>query len=206
MLGVVRSLSVRVPVRIYGLLSPVGSHLVVGFCKRRGLDSDCQDKLIHSTLSSSHPEGASSPERGHGPTQMRQSPSWTRFLQSWLSRNLGRGGSAPLSDRPPRNQPVLVAILGAGGSLFCRPYAKGGSGFVPFGRLRSDPESDPLPVCARTTEARPPSEVGSFFALTCRKRPRDPRPRACASCEPRLTLTSPEPLSSALTLRTYARY
>ena len=55
------------PVRIYGLLSPVGSHLVVGFCKRRGLDSGCQDKLIHSTRSSSHPEGASSPEeRGHG--------------------------------------------------------------------------------------------------------------------------------------------
>ena len=40
---------------------------MVGLRKRRGLDSGCQDKLIHSTFSSSHPEGASSPEeRGHG--------------------------------------------------------------------------------------------------------------------------------------------
>uniref|UniRef100_A0A8C4MYJ3 BCL2 associated agonist of cell death n=1 Tax=Equus asinus TaxID=9793 RepID=A0A8C4MYJ3_EQUAS len=28
-------------------------------------------------------------------TQMRQSPSWTRAIQSWWDRNLGRGGSAP---------------------------------------------------------------------------------------------------------------
>ncbi|KAL2805777.1 bcl2-associated agonist of cell death [Daubentonia madagascariensis] len=28
-------------------------------------------------------------------TQMRQSSSWTRVIQSWWDRNLGRGGSAP---------------------------------------------------------------------------------------------------------------
>ncbi|KAM7226316.1 hypothetical protein CapIbe_022461 [Capra ibex] len=40
-------------------------------------------------------KGLPRPKSAGTATQMRQSPSWTRFLQSWLSRNLGRGGSAP---------------------------------------------------------------------------------------------------------------
>ncbi|XP_006216713.1 bcl2-associated agonist of cell death isoform X3 [Vicugna pacos] len=40
-------------------------------------------------------KGLPRPKSAGTATQMRQSPSWTRFIQSWWGRNLGRGGSAP---------------------------------------------------------------------------------------------------------------
>uniref|UniRef100_A0ABI8ANX2 BCL2 associated agonist of cell death n=2 Tax=Felis catus TaxID=9685 RepID=A0ABI8ANX2_FELCA len=40
-------------------------------------------------------KGLPRPKSAGTATQMRQSPSWTRFIQSWWDRNLGRGGSAP---------------------------------------------------------------------------------------------------------------
>lgn len=40
-------------------------------------------------------QGLPRPKSAGTATQMRQSPSWTRIIQSWWDRNLGRGGSAP---------------------------------------------------------------------------------------------------------------
>ncbi|XP_076971973.1 bcl2-associated agonist of cell death [Tamandua tetradactyla] len=40
-------------------------------------------------------KGLPRPRSAGTATQMRQSPSWTRVIQSWWDRNLGRGGSAP---------------------------------------------------------------------------------------------------------------
>ncbi|XP_037694093.1 bcl2-associated agonist of cell death [Choloepus didactylus] len=40
-------------------------------------------------------KGLPRPKSAGTATQMRQSPSWTRVIQSWWDRNLGRGGSAP---------------------------------------------------------------------------------------------------------------
>ncbi|XP_049635882.1 bcl2-associated agonist of cell death [Suncus etruscus] len=40
-------------------------------------------------------QGLPRPKSAGTATQMRQSPSWTRAIQSWWDRNLGRGGSAP---------------------------------------------------------------------------------------------------------------
>ncbi|KAM9221702.1 bcl2-associated agonist of cell death isoform 1-T3 [Dugong dugon] len=40
-------------------------------------------------------KGLPRPKSAGTATQMRQSPSWTRIIQSWWDRNLGRGGSAP---------------------------------------------------------------------------------------------------------------
>ncbi|MBV98979.1 Bcl2-associated agonist of cell death, partial [Eschrichtius robustus] len=40
-------------------------------------------------------KGLPRPKSAGTATQMRQSPSWARFLQSWWNRNLGRGGPAP---------------------------------------------------------------------------------------------------------------
>lgn len=59
-----------------------------------GSDLGCHDRLTHLTLSS-HPKGLPRPKSAGTATQMRQSPSWTRVIQSWWDRNLGRGGSAP---------------------------------------------------------------------------------------------------------------
>ncbi|XP_030872803.1 bcl2-associated agonist of cell death, partial [Leptonychotes weddellii] len=40
-------------------------------------------------------KGLPRPKSAGTATQMRQSPSWTRVIQSWWDWNLGRGGSAP---------------------------------------------------------------------------------------------------------------
>uniref|UniRef100_A0A8D0NY84 BCL2 associated agonist of cell death n=1 Tax=Sus scrofa TaxID=9823 RepID=A0A8D0NY84_PIG len=40
-------------------------------------------------------KGLPRPKSAGTATQMRQSPSWKRFLQSWWYRNSGRGGPAP---------------------------------------------------------------------------------------------------------------
>lgn len=40
-------------------------------------------------------KGLPRPRSAGTASQMRQSSSWTRFIQSWWDRNLGRGGSAP---------------------------------------------------------------------------------------------------------------
>ncbi|XP_017532487.2 bcl2-associated agonist of cell death isoform X3 [Manis javanica] len=40
-------------------------------------------------------KGLPRPKSAGTATQMRQSPSWTRIIQSWWDRNLWRGGSAP---------------------------------------------------------------------------------------------------------------
>ncbi|XP_074257735.1 bcl2-associated agonist of cell death isoform X1 [Saimiri boliviensis] len=40
-------------------------------------------------------KGLPRPKSAGTATQMRQSSSWTRVIQSWWDRNLGRGGSAP---------------------------------------------------------------------------------------------------------------
>ncbi|XP_004479921.1 bcl2-associated agonist of cell death [Dasypus novemcinctus] len=40
-------------------------------------------------------KGLPRPKSAGTATQLRQTPSWTRIIQSWWDRNLGRGGSAP---------------------------------------------------------------------------------------------------------------
>ncbi|XP_058382542.1 bcl2-associated agonist of cell death isoform X2 [Diceros bicornis minor] len=40
-------------------------------------------------------QGLPRPRSAGIPTQMQQSPSWTRAIQSWWDRNSWRGGSAP---------------------------------------------------------------------------------------------------------------
>nr|XP_045008705.1 bcl2-associated agonist of cell death isoform X2 [Jaculus jaculus] len=40
-------------------------------------------------------KGLPRPKSAGTATQMRQSSSWTRIIQSWWDRNLGRGGPAP---------------------------------------------------------------------------------------------------------------
>ncbi|XP_004437605.1 PREDICTED: bcl2-associated agonist of cell death [Ceratotherium simum simum] len=40
-------------------------------------------------------QGLPRPRSAGIPTQMQQSPSWTRAIQSWWDRNSSRGGSAP---------------------------------------------------------------------------------------------------------------
>ncbi|XP_053416631.1 bcl2-associated agonist of cell death [Nycticebus coucang] len=40
-------------------------------------------------------KGLPRPKSAGTATQMRQSSSWTRVIQSWWDRNVGRGGSAP---------------------------------------------------------------------------------------------------------------
>ncbi|KAI5278099.1 Bcl2-Associated Agonist Of Cell Death [Manis pentadactyla] len=40
-------------------------------------------------------KGLPRPKSAGTATQMRQSPSWTRIIQSWWDRNLWRGGSSP---------------------------------------------------------------------------------------------------------------
>ncbi|XP_062949476.1 bcl2-associated agonist of cell death [Cynocephalus volans] len=40
-------------------------------------------------------KGLPRPKSAGTATQMRQSSSWTRIIQAWWDRNLGRGGSAP---------------------------------------------------------------------------------------------------------------
>ncbi|XP_042637471.1 bcl2-associated agonist of cell death [Orycteropus afer afer] len=40
-------------------------------------------------------KGLPRPKSAGTATQMQPSPSWTRLIQSWWDRNLGRGGSAP---------------------------------------------------------------------------------------------------------------
>ncbi|XP_049748319.1 bcl2-associated agonist of cell death [Elephas maximus indicus] len=40
-------------------------------------------------------KGLPRPKSAGTATQMRQSPSWTRIIQAWWDRNLGRGSSAP---------------------------------------------------------------------------------------------------------------
>ncbi|XP_055987709.1 bcl2-associated agonist of cell death [Sorex fumeus] len=40
-------------------------------------------------------KGLPRPKSAGTATQMRQSPSWTRAIQSWWDRNVGRGGPAP---------------------------------------------------------------------------------------------------------------
>lgn len=40
-------------------------------------------------------KGLPRPKSAGTATQMRQNSSWTRIIQSWWDRNLGRGGSAP---------------------------------------------------------------------------------------------------------------
>ncbi|KAM6158898.1 bcl2-associated agonist of cell death [Rhynchocyon petersi] len=40
-------------------------------------------------------KGLPRPKSAGTATQMQQSPSWTRIIQSWWDRNMGRGGSGP---------------------------------------------------------------------------------------------------------------
>lgn len=139
-------------------ISPVIS-LGGGIPEAEGPGSRCQDKLIHITLSFSHPEGTSSPEqRGHSDADATK-PQLDALPSVLVEPELGerRPRPLPVTFCPTSriSEPLLAAILGVGGSLFCRHYAKGGC-FVPFRRRRSDPEPNSLPVCARTAEGLGP--------------------------------------------------
>ncbi|KAF3822204.1 hypothetical protein GH733_007578 [Mirounga leonina] len=143
-----------------------GISLSGGIPEVEGSDSGCQDKLTHLTLSSSHPEGTSSPEeRGHSDADATK-PQLDARHPVLVGSELGARRLRPLPMTSPtaRNSPPFpappAAILGVGGSLFRRLYARKRISSFLFegGDLTQRPNS--LPVCTRSTEGFGP--VGSF--------------------------------------------
>ena len=154
---------------VQGLLGAIvfispGISLGCGIPEAEGPDSSCQDKLIHLTLSSSHPEGTSSPEeRGHSDADATK-PQLGALPSVLVEPELGerRPRPLPVTFCPTSriSQPLLAAILGVGGSLFCRPYAKGGSvsSFSEGGGLTQSP----IPFRCVRGPRRGSAPIGSF--------------------------------------------
>lgn len=94
-----------------------------------GPDSGCQEKLTHVTLSSSHPEGTSTPEeRGHSDADAAK-PQLDALHPVLVGSELGERRLRPLPVTRPtaRHSPLpapAAAILGVGGSRFGKTSAK----------------------------------------------------------------------------------
>lgn len=102
---------------------PAGVSLSGGVPEEEGSDSRCQNKLTHLTLSSSHPEGTSSPEERGDSDADATKPQLDARHPVLVGSELGERRLRPVPVTRPasRNSPLLsappAAILGVGGSL-----------------------------------------------------------------------------------------
>lgn len=137
-----------------------------------------RETLTYLILSSSHPEGTSSPEeRGHSDADAAK-PQLDARHPVLVGSELGerRLRPLPVTFHPHPETPAPAAAgghPGCGRKSLPRALSKERIHSVSFGRRRSDPRPTPFRACEDHGGCDP---VGSFSALTRRKWPRDPAP------------------------------
>lgn len=117
-----------------------------GIPEVEGCDLGFQDELTRLTLSSSHPEGTSSPEeRGHSDADATK-PQLDARHPVLVGSELGERRLRPLPmTRPTAETPPLSGAagghLGCGRKSFMQALCKKEDQFFPFRRRRSDPKA-----------------------------------------------------------------